>query len=53
MLNLYDKEGPEITNEPAKCVRDNQASYGVVRGKFVPHLALVKQQVQQNSATLD
>ena len=28
MLNLYDKEGREITNEPAKCVRDNPACLG-------------------------
>ena len=28
MLNLYDKEGREITNEPTKCDRDNSACLG-------------------------
>ena len=28
MLKLYDKEGREITNKPAECVRDNPACLG-------------------------
>ena len=28
MLNLNEKEGREITNEPAKCVRNNPACLG-------------------------
>ena len=56
MLNLYDKEGREITNEPAKCVCDNPAyldERGVVCWEFVRHSALAKQHVQRKSATLD